>query len=163
MGFLDWLFGKECPRCGTKGAKESGGRILCPNPTCAYHDASLSRGTAAKFAPTSSGGSGFTAVRGLAIRYRTARGEEKTFDADPSSGEWRQNHLSVEVAPKGIRLTLLRDRILNLSEIESTFPPRVAAAQEGPSRVERQILNFHKKRGSTSPRYEALRAKYPNW
>ncbi len=162
MGFLDWLFGKECPRCGTKGAKESGGRILCPNPTCAYHDASLSGGTAAKFAPPSSGGA-FVSVRGLAIRYRTAQGEEKTFDADPSSGEWCKNHLRVKVAPKGIRLTLFRDRILNLSEIESAFPTRVAPVQEGPSRVERRILNFHRRRGSTSPRYEALRAKYPNW
>ncbi len=163
MGFLNWLFGKACPRCGTKGAKESGGRILCPNPTCAYYDASLGGGTgAAKFAPSSSVGS-FASLSGLVVRYRTARGEEKTFDADISSGVWHKNHLSVKVAPKGIRLTLSRDRILNLSEIESAFPARVSPGQQWPSRVERQILNFHKKRGSTSPRYDALRAKYPNW
>ncbi|MBZ5560821.1 MAG: hypothetical protein LAP13_00210 [Acidobacteriia bacterium] len=163
MGFLDSLFGKACPRCGTKGAKESGGRILCPNPTCAYYDASRGGGTsAARFASPSSGG-GFTSASGLAIRYQTASGEEKTFDADASSGVWHKNHLSVKVAPRGVHLTLSRDRILNLSEIESAFPARVAPEQERPSRVERQILNFHKKRGSTSPRYEALRAKYPDW
>ncbi len=164
MGFLDSLFGKACPRCGTKGAKETGGVIRCPNPTCAYYDATLGGGTgAARFAPPSSGGGSFAAVSGQAIRYRTAQGEEKTFDADASSGEWHKNHLSVTVAPKGARLSLSRDRILNLSEVESAIPGRVAPEQEWPSRVERQILNFHKKRGSTSPRYEALRAKYPNW
>ncbi len=163
MGFLDSLFGKACPRCGTKGAKESGGVILCPNPACAYFDGSLSGGGASKFAPPAFSDSNFAAVRGVAIRYRTAQGKEKTFDADPFSGVWHKNHLTVKVAPNGIRITLSRDRILNLNEVENAFPARVAPGQEWPSPGERQILNFHKKRGSTSPRYEALRAKYPNW
>ncbi len=164
MGFLDFLFGKECPRCGTKGAKESGGVIRCPNSTCAYYDASLGGGTgAAKFAPPSSSGDVDVAAGRLAIRYRTAKGPEKTFDADPSSATWLKNHLSVKVAPRGVRLTLSRDRILNRSEVESAVPQRGAPGQSLPSPGERQILNFHKKRGSTSPRYEALRAKYPNW
>ncbi len=164
MGFLDWLFGKECPRCGTKGAKESGGVIRCPNPTCAYFDASLSGGTSAtEFAPPPSSGGVVVAPGRLAIHYRTAKGKEKTFDADPSSALWHKNHLSVKVAPEGVTITLSRDRILNRGEVESAVPQRVATGQAWPSPGERQILNFHKKHGSTSPRYEALRAKYPHW
>jgi hypothetical protein len=163
MGFLDSLFGKECPRCGRKGAKESGGVIRCPNPACAYYDASLGGGGgAAQFAPPASGGS-FSTAGSLAIHYRTAQGQEKTFSADVSSAVRQKNHLSVKVAPKGVRIALSRDRILNLEEVEGAFPQRVAPGQGWPTPRERQILNYHKKRGSTSPRYEALRARYPNW
>jgi hypothetical protein len=165
MGFLDWVTGKiECPRCGTKGASEEGGQIRCPNPACAYFDSSLAGGgvTQQPVQPTFNQGS-FVPAGSLAVRYRNFRKEEKTFIAEVGSAQRDKNHISVKVAPKGMRIVLSRDRIQNLSEVESAFPQRVAPGQAWPTPRERQILNYHKKRHSSSPLYESLRAKYPNW
>lgn len=165
MGFLDWVSGKiECPHCGTHGAKEEGGRILCPNPSCAYFDSSLAGGGVARepspagFAPPSSVPAG-----SFTIRYRNFQGQEKTFIAQAASARRDKNHISVKVAPKGARIVLSRDRIQNLSEVEGAFPQRVAPGQEWPTPRERQILNYHKQHKSTSALYVSLCAKYPNW
>jgi hypothetical protein len=32
-----------------------------------------------------------------------------------------------------------------------------------PTPLKRQVLNYHNKRRRSSPRYESIRAKYPNW
>jgi hypothetical protein len=97
------------------------------------------------------------------IHYRDFRGQEKTFSADAASAYRDKNHISVKVAPKGAPIILSRDRILNLAEVESAFPQRVAPGQAWPTPRERQVLNYHLKRGSTSPLFETIRAKYPNW
>jgi hypothetical protein len=39
----------------------------------------------------------------------------------------------------------------------------IAPAQTGPSARERQVLSYHKRHHSTSPLYERIRAKYPDW
>ena len=83
--------------------------------------------------------------------------------AQAASARRKRNHISAKVAPKGRRISLARDRILNLNEVEAAFPQRVAARQDWPTPLERQVLNYHKKHHSTSPRYEGIRAKYPNW
>ena len=45
MSLLDFLTGKiECPRCGTRGAKEIKGQIHCPNPTCSYFSKTMGKG-----------------------------------------------------------------------------------------------------------------------
>ena len=42
MAFLDFLTGKkDCPRCGTPGAKEIKGLVYCPNPTCSNFSESM--------------------------------------------------------------------------------------------------------------------------
>ena len=97
------------------------------------------------------------------IHYRDFRGQEKTFSVDAASAYRIKNHISVKVAPKGARIILSRNRILNLTEVESAFPQRVAPGQAWPTPRERQVLNYHLRRGSTSPLYETIRAKYPNW
>jgi hypothetical protein len=105
----------------------------------------------------------FAPQKPIEIRYRNFRNEEKTFTSDATTIERKGNHLSVQVAPKGIRIALSRSRVLNLSEVEASFPQRVAPDQSWPTPRERQVLNYHKKYGTTSPLYEKIRAKYPNW
>ncbi len=182
MSLLDFLTGKiKCPRCGTSGAKEEYGRILCPNPSCAYYAGAAtgsgqpSSGYSSTAASTpSASGVGFSSGsapdwsgnqpgRNIAIRYRNFRGEEKLFNADADTGKRSKKHVSVCVAPKGIRIALARERILNWNEVDEALPQRVEPGQALPSPRERQVLGYHKKYKTTSPLYEKIRAKYPNW
>jgi len=42
--------------------------------------------------------------------------------------------------------------------------PQVSeGARSGPTAHERQVLAYHKKYKSSSPLYERIRAKYPDW
>lgn len=168
MGIFDKLFGgksqpdsnpNQCPNCGSM-ATTSGGRVRCSNPSCPYYDAAQKAGSAQA---TRKASSGFSPQRPVVIRYRNFRNEEKTFTSDAATIERKRNHLSVQVAPSGERIALSRSRVLNLSDVESAFPQRVAPDQAWPTPRERQVLNYHKKHGSTSPLYEQIRAKYPNW
>jgi hypothetical protein len=163
MSFLDWLTGKiECPRCGTSGAKEIKGRIHCPNPTCEYFSTTQDKGGAAP-GPITFSSPAEVPAGCVAIQYRNFRGQGKTFVAQAASARRRNNHISVIVEPKRARIALARDRIMNLNEVEAALPQRAAAGQEEPTPRERQVMTYHKIRGSTSPLYESLRAKYPNW
>jgi len=69
----------------------------------------------------------------------------------------------MRVAPTGIRITFSRDRIRNLREVESAFPQRVAEGQDWPTPRERQVMTYHKRRNTSSPLYERIRSKYPQW
>jgi hypothetical protein len=99
----------------------------------------------------------------VAIQYRNFQGQDKTFYADAGSLRRDKNHIIATVAPKRAQITLSRDRIQNLSEVESKMPRRVAPGQNWPTPRERQVLNYHKKHGTTSPLYEQIRARYPDW
>jgi hypothetical protein len=115
---------------------------------------------------SSSSGSGQPApppAGAVTIQYRNFQGQNKTFHADAGSLRRDKNHIIATVAPKGAQITLSRDRIQNLQEVESKIPQRVAPGQSWPTPRERQVLNYHKKNGTTSPLYEKVRAKYPNW
>ena len=50
---------------------------------------------------------------------------------------------------------------------ERPFGPLPAAYRQArtpwPTPRERQVLAYHKKYGTTSPLYEKIRAKYPDW
>ena len=165
MGFLDWLTGKiDCPRCGTSGASEKDGQIHCPNPACAYFSAS-SGGSGDFRAPAESGSArgNFIPSRPFEIRYKNFRGEEKTFSADAGSASRANHHIVVAVAPTGLRISLSRDRIANLNEVEGAFQQRVAPEQSWPTPRERQVLAYHKTNKSSSPLYEKILSKYPKW
>jgi hypothetical protein len=95
-------------------------------------------------------------ARAIQVHYRNYRGEEKTFSGDPRTLRRRRNHLSLCVAPSGIRLALARERILNLHDLD-------AVLSRMPTPREQVIMAYHKKRGTTSPLLERLRAKYPDW
>jgi len=99
----------------------------------------------------------------VAIAYRNFEGADKRFIADVSSLRRTKEHIFARVAPKGIGITLARKRITNLDEVERLMPARVAPNQAWPTPRERQVLGYHKKHHTTSPLYEKIRAKYPNW
>jgi hypothetical protein len=177
MGFLDWITGKiECPRCGTAGAKNINGQIHCPNPTCSYFSKKMGKGDTARAsdsitftepgnrtADSPAWASANVPAGSFAIRYRDFRGQERTFVAQAASAQRNKNHIRVQVAPKGARIVLARNRILNLNEVDAAFPQRLEPGQDWPTPRERQVMTYHKKRRSTSPLYESIRAKYPNW
>ncbi len=164
MGLFDFLFGKSCPVCGTNGAKTKDCRTRCPNPSCQYFDGTLGRSGVLRAAGLRKPRrSDYVPDSLLEIRYRNFRGEEKTFRADENSLLRRRNHISARVAPTGERISLSRDRIQNLSEVEEALPKPDESKPPGPNGRERQVLSYHKKYKSTSPLHEKIRAKYPDW
>jgi hypothetical protein len=172
MGLLDFLkrllsggSKVQCPSCGTIGAQQdSQGKIRCSNPSCAYFDTSLSkRGTARQGGTTVPTEGSFLPADPISIRYRNFAGQDRSFVAERGSVVRKGNHLVGRVAPVGARISLSRDRIQNLGEVEARLPQRVAPGQAWPTPRERQVLGYHKKHGTSSPLYEKIRAKYPNW
>ena len=159
MGLFDFLFGvKRCPVCDTKGAKLTDVQVRCPNPACQYFDPSLQKG----------GGSrqmrgDFRPANPFAIRYRNFRGHESEFNAERWALVRKKNHIVAQVAPTGMCISLSRERIQNLFEVEQSMEPPVGQGQDWPTPRERQILGYHKRHGTTSALYEAARAKYPKW
>lgn len=147
----------QCPSCGAAGAKKTkDGRIHCKNFSCPYFDAS--------YRPYASRLTGnFKPLHPVTINYLNFKGEAKTFVAELNTIERKRNHIVGEVAPTGRKISLSRERIQNLREVESQFTQRVATSQAWPTPRERQVLNYHKKHGSSSPLFEKIRAKYPNW
>ena len=165
MGLFDFLFGKSnCPRCGSKGARRSEQRVRCPNPSCCNFDASLGRGGILRNARRARR-SDYSPKWPIEIRYRNFQGVEKTFIAERETLRRKRNHIIAQVAPTGENIALSRDRMQNLAEVEEALPdPRTTEPVRSlPTARERQVLAFHKKHKSTSPLYEATRAKYPDW
>jgi hypothetical protein len=168
MGLLDFLlsvFGGaqkiDCPNCGTPDARRSrDGSVRCKNQTCPNYDPSLALGRTIAPVPTEGD---FRPQHPVSIRYLNFAGQNRDFSAERDSLVRKKNHIVAEVAPTGKNIALSRDRIQNLSEVEGHMPKRVEAGQNWPTPRERQILGYHKKHGTTSPRYEQVRAKYPNW
>ena len=192
MGFFNALKGilggEKCPACGTPGARRSGAEIRCLNPVCQYFNPSFAPGASSPQPPQqtpqpqqgrpsgwSSAPGSFPSASGFSqlgsapagsvtIQYRNFQGQDKTFYAEKSSLHRKQNHIMAKVAPKGQQISLSRDRIQNLTEVESQIPSqRVEPGQDWPNKKERQVLGYHKKHGTTSPLYEKIRAKYPKW
>jgi hypothetical protein len=174
MGFLGSLLdsllgGGQCPACGTPGARTEGSQVRCLNPFCQNFDPNLKQGQPAQPPqpgqppPTSGSGAGGSSGRSVTIQYKNFQDQHKTFTADAASLYRKKDHIMARVAPKGQLISLSRKRIQNLKEVEAQMPQRVASDQDWPSRKERQVLGYHKKHGTTSPLYEKIRAKYPNW
>jgi len=188
MGFLDFLTGKtNCPKCGTPGAKKEGNQVRCLNPTCEWFDQLLLReafggpglpaGAGLPDSPPPGASQEVSAPQSrpraaapaaasgptITIRYRNFRGQALAFTADAASARQKKNHISVKVVPTGQRVSLARARIQNWNEFGDSLPQRLAPGQEWPTPRERQVLAYHKKYGTTSPLYEEIRAKYPDW
>ena len=166
--FLKSLFGGgdiQCPSCGAKGARKTeDGLVHCKNPSCPYFDASLGLTGKLRRARTTIPTRGdFHPENAVSIRYRNFVGQDRDFSAERESIVRKNNHLVAQVAPTGNKITLSRDRIQNLAEVEAAMPQQVAPGQPWPTPRERQILGYHKKNGTTSARHEQVRAKYPNW
>lgn len=167
MGLFD-LFWKtvKCPFCGAAGAKQRASHVRCPNSLCPHFDRTLLEGGAVLRAAQAGSGSPLTlstAGDQVAVRYLNFRGKQQTFVADRNSIVRKRNHLSLRLAPKGRRVALSRDRIQNLVDVEQYASQKIAPTQDWPSPRERQVLNYHKKHKTTSPLYESVRRKYPDW
>jgi hypothetical protein len=172
MGLLDFLTGLffrgekiECPSCRTAGALQTcDGLVHCRNRSCKNYDPGyVIGGRLVRRLTTVPTQGNFYPEHPVSIRYINFGGQERDFSAERGSLIRKRNHVVAQVAPTGRKITLSRERIQNLSEIEPYLQQRIEPGQNWPSGRERQILNFHKKHGSTSPRYEQLRAKYPTW
>lgn len=165
MGLFDWLWkDATCPACGREFAKKRGNKVKCRNKECKNFDMDLfnqpephqtSRDVES---PRTLRGNFDPGANSIEIHYTNYRGDTKTFTGDRTSFKTVQNHLSVRLAPTGTRVTLARERITNLDHLLQY----IHAGPEPTSR-EKQVLAYHKKRRSTSPLYEELRHKYPNW
>jgi len=172
MGLLDFLrslfLGGEkidCPNCGTAGARKTSDELIhCKNPSCRYFDAGLAYGgrLVRRYTEVPTRGN-FRPEHPVSIRYVNFVAQNRDFSAERDSLVRKRNHIVAQVAPTGRRITLSRDRIQNLAEIEAYLPHKLEPGQQWPSGRERQILNYHKKHGTTSPRYEQVREKYPKW
>ena len=168
MGLLDFLMSLfsgaeqiDCPNCGTAGARKTrDGSLRCRNPICPNFDASLVRGR--QIAPVPTEGD-FRPLHPVSIHYVNFVGQNRDFSAERDSLVRKRHHIVAHVAPTGRKITLSRDRIQNLGEIEAYLPHKLEPGQQWPTGRERQILNYHKKHGTSSPRYEQVRAKYPKW
>jgi hypothetical protein len=156
----------QCPSCGDADARKTDdGIIHCKNAACPYFDIGLLTKTTPlqrqlSTVPTRGN---FRPKHPVSIRYVNYVGQSRDFSAELESICRKKNHLVARIAPTGRKITLSRERIQNLAEVEALLPKRVEPGQDWPTRVERQILIYHKKHGTTSPRYEQVRAKYPNW
>lgn len=172
MGLLDFLtrlFFRgdkiECPGCRTPSAlRTSDGVLHCRNRSCPNYDAGYVIGgrLVRRYTNIPTEG-GFRPEHPISIRYINFMGQDRDFSTERDSLVRKKNHIVAQVAPTGRRITLSRDRIKNLGEVESYMPQRVEPGQNWPTGRERQILNYHKNHGTTSPRYEQVRAKYPSW
>ena len=157
MGFLkslldliNSLFGNKEERIDV-ASYQSG---AAPNPSTSARGPRPDRGK-----PTRE----FHPARPIQIRYRNFQGIEKTFTADAASLQRKKNHIVVQIAPSGGKVSLSRDRIQNASEVDAALPKGQRSEAPWPSARERQVLNYHKKYGTTSPLYEKIRSKYPDW
>ncbi len=172
MGLLDFLIGLfsrgetlQCPNCGQAGERKTDDAIThCKNPACPYFDEGLLYGGGLRRRLTAVPTKGnFRPQHPVSIRYVNYVGQSRDFSAERGSIVRKNNHLVAQVAPTGKKITLSRERIQNLTEVEAAMPQQVAPGQPWPTPRERQILGYHKKNGTTSARYEQVRAKYPNW
>jgi ssDNA-binding Zn-finger/Zn-ribbon topoisomerase 1 len=181
MGFRSLLNkltgGIPCPACGTPGARKKGDRVQCTNPACQNYDparggpsipqpqppAPVSSVRPANVASGQSGSAPRVSGGKVNIVYQNYKGESKTFVADGSSLKRVHNHIIAKVAPKGRALTLSRACIQNMQEIDAFLPPAHRSGAAQPTARERQVLGYHKKYGTTSPLYEKIKSKYPDW
>ena len=172
MGLLDLLKslfsgggGIQCPSCGAQGARQTDdGLVHCKNQACPYFDPGLLVSGSLRRRLTTVPTSGdFRPEHPVSIRYVNYVGQSRDFSAERDSIVRKRNHIVARVAPTGRKITLSRDRIQNLADVDAVAQQQVKPDQDWPSRIERQILIYHKKHGTTSPRYEQVRAKYPNW
>ena len=184
MGLFDLFTRKvHCPWCGNTGARKGlFGSPKCPNRNCNFFDADLvheheqtqreeeneaavAAGKARRYRNPRTGEAIYKNVTNagfdpgafrIEVQYRNFRDEQKTFVGDWRTLHRRGKHISLQVVPTGIRIALAVDRMQNAAEVE-------AALNRCPMPQDRRVLNFHTRRGTTSPLCEQLRRKYPDW
>ena len=156
----------KCPKCGTWGAKKSLWKVKCVNASCEKYDpqyAETFRQSRVVGKPTSEA---FPNLKGnanpddysLQIRYQNFRGDEIIYSADPRTAYQQSEYVVARLAPTGKRASFKLAKIQNRGDVES-----VLSNNPQPTGNERRILHYHSKHGSSSPAFEKLRQKYPNY
>jgi hypothetical protein len=136
--------GVACPKCGTWGARKSLWKVKCTNPSCEKYDSEYAEAFRQSRIVGKSASEVFPHLKGkadpndysLRIRYQNFQGNEIT----------------------GKRVSFRLSKIQNRNEVEPLL-----SENPQPLRDERRILRYHLRRGSTSPAFEELRQKYPNF
>ncbi|MGH7744885.1 MAG: hypothetical protein ACREQ5_08765 [Candidatus Dormibacteria bacterium] len=158
--------GVKCPKCGTWGARKSLWKVKCVNPACAKYDSEYAEGYKQSRISGKTASEVFPRLKGkadsndypLQIRYRNFRGNEIIYSADPRTAYQKSEFVVVRLAPTGKRVSFRLDKIQNRSDVES-----VLSDNPQPDGNERRILHYHLRRGTSSPVFEKLREKYPNY
>jgi hypothetical protein len=165
MGIFDFL-GKTCvsDACGKTFAFKVLGKVKCRNMGCVNFDADYAaraeadlekrRKASAESRPRS--GNFDPGENRLEIRYRNFLDVEGTYTGDRRTLWLTNNHFSLLLVPTGKRVSFSQDSIRNLGEVEQWLV-------EIPTPRERQVLNYHRKKGTTSPLFEKLRQRYPKY
>lgn len=165
MGIFDFL-GKycTCKACGQRRAWSLFGKIKCQNTSCVHFDrdfAERERSTLEKRRAESAqsrprDGHFDPGEYKIDVRYTNYLGVEGTYSGDRRT-IWRTNeHISLLLCPTGRRVSFARARILNLNDVEQGTPA-------GPTAREKQVLNYHKTKGTSSALFEEIRKKYPDY
>jgi hypothetical protein len=140
-------------------------KVKCRKSSCPNFDQELQNRPMPPLPPASSPplSGDFKPVGGLKIGYVNYRGEEKRFDADRTGLRQKGEHITARVAPTGKAISLSKKWIRNMADIQGLVAQTAEsdALLKSLTPVERQILGYHRKRKSTSPRYEAILKKYP--
>jgi hypothetical protein len=78
--------------------------------------------------------------------------------------EQKGEHITARLAPTGRRAAFGKKWLRNLAEAKGLAAQDLAedALWKSLTPVERQIVTFHRRRKSTSPRYEAILAEHPH-
>jgi hypothetical protein len=155
-----------CPKCGTWGAKKSWWKIQCTNPSCEKYDRAYAEAfqnsrvvgkPAAEIFPHLKGKAD-PADYSLQIRYQNFRGDEIVYSADPETAYPQGEHVVARLAPTGKFVAFKLSKIQNRADVDSSV-----RANPQPSGHERRVLNYHLRHGTSSPAFEKLREKYPNY
>lgn len=158
--------GVKCPKCGTWGAKKSLWKVKCVNPSCEKYDSEYAEAFRQTRVTGKTASEVFPYLKGkadpndylLRIRYNNFRGNEIIYSADSRTAYQASEYVVVRLAPTGKRASFKLDRIQNRRDVES-----ILSENPQPSGNERRVLHFHLKHGSSSPAFEKLRLKYPNY
>lgn len=164
MGEFDG--GVKCPKCGTWGAQKSLWKVKCLNPSCEKYNAEYAEGYRQSRVTGKPATEVFSHLKGKAdpteysfrIRYQNFRGNELIYSANPKTLYQKGEHAVARLFPTGKRASFKLDRIRNRGEVESAI-----SENPQPEANERRILHYHLRRGTTSPAFEKLREKYPNY
>jgi len=170
MGFLDRKGTPiACPECGSRRARKVFWKIKCLNANCSRFDSAYAAEAGQNYAVNRDAASVFPQLQGtfspgsgaIRIQYENFRGDHLTYLGDPEGAYRAGDHLVIRVAPTGRHISFRMSYILNRKEVEESL----AAGSETstPDANERRILNFHLRRGTTSPRFAEIRQRYPDY
>ncbi|MGB7283112.1 MAG: hypothetical protein WBE13_12685 [Candidatus Acidiferrum sp.] len=136
------------------------------NPSCTKYDSEYAEGFRQSRITGKSASEVFPHLKGkadpndylLRIRYQNFRGNEIIYSADARTAYQRGEYVVVRLAPTGKRVSFKLAKIQNRNDVES-----VLGENPQPASDERRILHYHLKHGSSSPAFEKLSQKYPNY